>query len=124
MISHRIVIGSVAGVAMALTACGASYPAPTQPLADVQAADRSAQELGANTDPPAKLQLTLAQEQAQNATKAMKDGDNKRAETLLLRAKADAELAVSLAREQKARAELAEATEKAHVQTTTQGAAK
>ena len=125
MILDRIAIGTVAGVVIALTAaCGASYPAPTQPLADVQAADRSAQELGANTDPAAKLELTLAQEQAQNATKLMKEGDNKRAEALLLRAKADAELALSLARETKARTALAEATEKANLQTTTQGAAK
>ncbi len=126
MIWNRIFFsGTVAGV-LALTAgCGAAYPTPTQPLADVQAADRSAQELGANTDPAAKLELTLAQEQASTATKLMKDGDNKRAEALLLRAKADAELSISLAREQKAKAELQEATEKAGVQATAnQGAAK
>lgn len=125
MNSHRIVIATFAGVVAAMTAgCGAAYPAPTQPLADVQAADRSAQELGANTDPAAKLELTLAQEQAANATKLMKDGENKKAESLLLRAKADAELAVSLARETKARSELAEATEKANTQTKNGGAAK
>jgi len=120
-----LLIGTVAGGVLALTAgCGASYPTPTQPLADVQAADRSAQELGANADPAARLHLTLAQEQAANATKLMKDGENKRAESLLLRAKADAELALSLARETKAKAALQEATEKANVQTTNQGAPK
>ena len=123
-IPDRIAITLAGLVLVTTTACGSSYPAPTQSLADVQAADRSAQELGANADPAAKLELTLAQEQASNATKLMKDGENKRAETLLMRAKADAELAVSLAREQKARTELAEATEKATIQTANQGAAK
>ena len=125
MICDRIVTRAVAAVALALAAgCGASYPAPTQPLADVQSADRSAQELGANADPAAKLHLTLAEEQMTKATKLMNDGENRRAESLLLRAKADAELAISLAREQKAKSDLLEATEKATVQTTKQGAPK
>ena len=123
MICNQIVTRAVAGVALALAAgCGGSYPTPTQPLADVQSAERSAQELGANADPAAKLHLTLAQEQTTKATKLMADGENRRAEALLLRAKADAELAVSLAREQKAKSDLQEATEKANVQTTKQGA--
>jgi len=106
-----------AAVAMLTAGCGSSYPAPTQPLSDAQAADRSAQELGADADPAAKLHLKLAQEQMANAKKLMADGENKKAEALLLRAKADAELALSLAREQKAKGDVQQATEKATLQT-------
>ena len=130
MISDRIVYRSlfaaVAGAAVAFAVgCGGSYPAPTQPLADAEAADRSAQELGANNVPAAQLHLKLAQEQTTNARKLMKDGENKRAEALLLRAKADAELALSLAKEQKAKGEVGQAAEKSNLQNQViQGAGK
>jgi uncharacterized protein YqfA (UPF0365 family) len=121
MIWDRIVSPTNAIIACALVtmtaACGGSYPAPTQPLADSESAERSAQELGADSDPAAKLHVKLADEQIANARKLMADGDNKRAEALLLRAKADAELAVSLAKEQKAKADVQAATEKANLTT-------
>ena len=130
MISDRIVyrslFGAVAGAAVTFAVgCGSSYPAPTQPLADAEAADRSAQELGANNVPAAQLHLKLAQEQTTNARKLMKDGENKRAEAMLLRAKADAELALSLAKEQKAKGEVGQAAEKSNLQNQViQGAGK
>ena len=130
MISDRIVyrslFGAVAGAAFAFAVgCGGSYPAPTQPLADAEAADRSAQELGANNVPAAQLHLKLAQEQTTSARKLMKDGENKRAEAMLLRAKADAELALSLAKEQKAKGEVGQAAEKSNLQNQViQGAGK
>ena len=130
MISDRIVyrslFGAVAGAAVAFAVgCGSSFPAPTQPLADAEAADRSAQELGANNVPAAQLHLKLAQEQTTNARKLMKDGENKRAEAMLLRAKADAELALSLAKEQKAKGEVGQAAEKSNLQNQViQGAGK
>ncbi len=125
-IVHRSLFGAVAGAAVAFAVgCGSSYPAPTQPLADVEAADRSAQELGANNVPAAQLHLKLAQDQTTNARKLMKDGENKRAEAMLLRAKADAELALSLAKEQKAKGEVGQAAEKSNLQNQViQGAGK
>ena len=84
-------------------ACGASIPPPTQRLADAQSATRSARELGANNEPAAQLSLKLADEQISQAQKAIVDGDNKRAESLLVRAKADAELAVAQSREKGAK---------------------
>jgi len=125
-IVHRSLFGAVAGAAVAFAVgCGSSYPAPTQPLADVEAADRSAQELGANNVPAAQLHLKLAQEQTTNARQLMKDGENKRAEAMLLRAKADAELALSLAKEQKAKGEVGQAAEKSNLQNQViQGAGK
>jgi hypothetical protein len=98
--------------------CGASHPAPTQSLADVQAADRSARELGANSVPQANLHLQYAEEQTNRASRLMKDGDNERAAALLVRAKADAELAVALAHEQRAKSDLQEAAQKAKSTTT------
>jgi len=82
-----------------LWACGASFPAPTQRMADAQAAERSAREVGANNEPAAQLSLKLAQDQIASAQKVMLEGDNERADSLLIRAKADAELALAQARE-------------------------
>lgn len=108
-------------------ACGASIPPPTQRLADAQSAERSALELGANSEPKAQLSLRLAQEQIAQANTAMSDGDNVRAESLLIRAKADAELAVVQAREKGAKLEVQRAVNDSAAQKATnagQGAVK
>lgn len=76
----------------------ASAPPPVQQMADAQSASRSADELGAQKNPKAQLHLKLAEEQISLARAAMKDDDNERAESLLTRAKADAELAIALTR--------------------------
>jgi len=73
--------------------------------ANTAAAVRAAQEVGAQTNPQAALHLKLAQEQLDQAKQLIADGDNQRAEFVLLRANSDAELAVALARESSARAE-------------------
>jgi len=86
--------------------CAATYPLPTQRMADAESAQRSARELGADTKPTAQLSLKLADEQIAQAKSAIQRGDNQRADFLLIRAKADAELALALAREQDAVAAL------------------
>lgn len=98
--------------------CAASFPTPTQSLADAQSAERSAAELGAGTQPKAQLHLQLAQEQIAKATVAMKDGDNERANGLLMRARADAELAIALTRDQSAAVAAQKATVQANAQQT------
>lgn len=106
--------------------CAGSVP-PTQQMADVQAANRSATELGAERDPRAQLHLKLAEEQMRQAEVAMNDGDNERAESLLMRAKADAELAVALTREDAANTEASNAVDQSNSQRSTnieQGAAQ
>ena len=113
------VIASILAFAPFAWGCGASYPAPTQPLADATAADRSATELGANADPAAQLYLKLADEEIKQANRAMTEGDNKRAQFLLVRAKADAELAVALAKQTNAKQAVMKATEDAEKQTQT-----
>lgn len=98
-----ILIGATA------VACGATFPTPTQRMADAESAERSAREMGAAEQPGAKLHLQLAQEQIAGAKSSVEEGDNERADMLLVRAKADAELAIALARELTAKVELQEA---------------
>jgi hypothetical protein len=110
-----------------VTGCGGSIPPPTERLADAQSAERSARELGANRVPAAQLSLKLSQDQIAQAEKAMSENDNERADALLIRAKADAEVAIAQARESGAKAGHEEAVEDSAAQKTTnaaQGAVK
>jgi len=118
---------SIAVVAPFVWACGASFPPPTQRMAEAQSAERSANELGANSVPAAQLSLKLAQEQIGQAQKAMAAGENKRADGLLIRARADAELAIAQARERGAKIEGQKAVDDSATQKDTnvgQGAVK
>jgi hypothetical protein len=105
----RHILGFVVS-AVLLAGCG-SYPAPTERAASAEAAIRGAQEVGAGSVPSAALSVKLAQEEVQKAKQLMQDGDNKRAELILMRAQADAELALSQAREQQAKVEAEKAVE-------------
>ena len=110
-----------------LSACGATFPPPTQRMADAQSAERSARQVGAENEPVARLSLTLAQEQISQAEKAMTDGENERADSLLIRAKADAELAIAQAKAKEARVAGKEAVDDSTAQKATnigQGAVK
>jgi hypothetical protein len=84
------------------TGCSKSWPEPKQPMADAESASRSARELGAEDQPAAKLKVTLADEQIAEAKARIAEDDNERATYLVVRARADAELALALAHEQKA----------------------
>jgi Domain of unknown function (DUF4398) len=90
--------------------CG-SYPAPTARMATSEAAVRAAHEVNADQDPQGALHMKMAQEEIDQAKQQITDGDNKRAEFTLLRADADGELAVALARESKAKTDAAKSTE-------------
>jgi hypothetical protein len=96
--------------ALALAGC-ASYPAPVQRLADAEASSRGAVEVGVNTSPQAQLHLTMAREEIGRAKRFMADGDNKRADFMLMRARADAELALGFAHETQAEGAAAKALE-------------
>src|SRR4029078_9957229 len=82
-----------------LAGCG-SYPPPTEPMTTAEAAIRGAEEVNASQIPRAALHLKLAQEQTDKAKRLMEDGYNERAELTLKRAQADAELAISISKEQ------------------------
>jgi len=99
--------------------CAGTYPPPTQQMADVQAANRSANEVGAQSNPKAQLHLKLAEEQMKQAKTAMDNDDNKVAESLLMRAKADAELAIALTREETATTGAEKATDRSDAQRST-----
>ncbi len=99
--------------------CAGNYPPPTQQMADVESADRSANELGAQNNPRAQLHLKLAEEQMKQAKSAMEAEDNERAESLLMRAKADAELAVALTREDDAKVQAGKAVDRSNAQHST-----
>ena len=60
---------------------------------------RAAEELGSSKVPEAKLHVQLAKEELGNAEALAKEGDSERANSMLLRAEADAQLAVALSRE-------------------------
>jgi hypothetical protein len=93
---------------LAFAAGCASFPAPTERMASSEAAARSAREVGAERVPQASLQLRLSEEQIARAKALMAEGDNEQADLLLQRAQADAELSLSLAREDQARKEAAQ----------------
>jgi hypothetical protein len=127
MHSSTILIGAISLAALACAACATSFPAPTQNLADAESAERSASELGAASRPSAQLHLRLASEQIAQASGAMKDGDNERANGLLLRARSDAELAIALMRYQSAETDAQKAAVQSNAQQTVnanQGAAQ
>jgi hypothetical protein len=94
-----------------LAACGGSFPPPDDRLRSTEASVRSAQDLGAANTPQAALHVKLAQEQLDKAKQLMKDGENQRADSILLRATADAELAALLAKETSVKSEAAQVGE-------------
>ena len=98
-------------IALALVGCGGSYPEPKDQQTASEAAVRSAVEVGADKDPTATLHLKYAKDQNEEAKKLIADGDNHRAEMVLARAKADAELSLMLAKahNEKVQAEKSEA---------------
>jgi outer membrane PBP1 activator LpoA protein len=99
-------------LAAVLTACGAAFPPPNDQVATTQGAVRAAEEAGADKDPEAQLYLKLAREQLDKARELMTEGQHERADRLLRRSEADADLARGLARSKGAAAE-AEAAKKA-----------
>ena len=113
--------------ALLLAGCASTFPVPTQRLADAESAQRSARELGAGNQPDAQLHLKLADEQMVLAKREMADGDNRAADFVLVRARADSELALALAREQNAKVDVQRAVDTSNNTATTnaiQGAVK
>jgi|GEM_PF-671803 len=103
---------SIASAGLVLVACG-SVPPPNDRAANSEAAIRGAREVGAEQVPQASLHLKLAEEQLAKGKSQIKDGDNKQAGYTLLRAQADAELALALAKENKTRTDAQQVVDKA-----------
>lgn len=101
-----------ASTVLGTVACGGSYPVPTSQLSAAEAAARSAKELGADKVPKAQYHVKLAEEQIAQAKLLIKEDNNHRADMVLQRASADAELAVMLAKEKAAKEELEQLQQK------------
>lgn len=84
-------------IAMVSVACGSVAP-PNEKLTEAEAAVRSAREVGAPEVPRASLHLRLAEEQLDKARNLMAREEFQRADLALTRAKADAELAIAVAK--------------------------
>lgn len=108
---NRVVMaGSILFAAM-IAGC-ASGPTFNQSSEASTSAIRAAEEVGAPDVPRASLYLQLAKEELAGAKKLSEKGEKERAVSLLLRAEADAELAVALSHEQTEKTEAAQAMEK------------
>jgi hypothetical protein len=99
---------SVLLAAAALAACGGAQLNQNK-LAEVQAAVTAADAVGAANQPQAELHLQLARDQLAQAQRVAKDGDEERAALLLERSRADADLALQLARTEQEREKAREA---------------
>ena len=97
-------------VGLTFLACGGAA-VPQDALTAAQADVKGAEVGGAAENPKAALHLKLAKDQIETAQKQISDGDNESAARTLDRAQADAELALSLAREAKAQGDASEASE-------------
>lgn len=102
---------TLSGLALVLTACGGGYPEPRSQLTNSEAAVRAAEVAGAQSSPQSALHLKRAREQVEGGKGLIHDGENERADWVLQRAEADAELALSLSRERTQRKKAAEAKE-------------
>ena len=94
-----------AGLGLWLAGCS-STPPPIQRMTTAKASVKAAQELGADRIPKAQLHLQLAEEQVRHADELVDDGKMERADLLLQRANADAQLAIAIARQDAARDQL------------------
>ncbi len=84
--------------------CAARAPVPTERFIASQASIRAAEEVGADMVPRADVHLRLAREQVERARRLSTEGTRDRARLMLMRAQADAELALAYAREERAEA--------------------
>jgi hypothetical protein len=107
---NRIGLG-MALVSLGLVAC-AGAPPPHERQAQSEAAVRGAREIGAERVPQAALHLKLAEEGVARGKAQIRDGDNRDADYTLMRAQADADLALALTRESRARLEAQQAADK------------
>ena len=101
------------GIGFLAIAAGCAAGVSNEKIAATDSSIRAAEELGAPKVPEASLHLQLAKEENEHAQKFLKDGDSKHAEGQLMRAQADAELALALAREAPMQREAQQETDRA-----------
>ncbi|MEN6473851.1 MAG: DUF4398 domain-containing protein [Syntrophaceae bacterium] len=104
-----IMMFAVAVVATAIIAGCANAPLRTEASTS---GIRAAEEVGAANVPQASLHLQLAKEELERAQALSAKGEKEEADSMLLRAEADAELAVALSREDAEKTEARAAVER------------
>jgi len=92
----------VVAMAAVWIGCGSSKP-PTYQLTQSKAAVRGAQEVGAKDTPQAALHLKMARDNLRTAEELIIAREYGRAKGLLVRAEADANLAIALSNEAQAK---------------------
>ena len=98
----NLILPSAVGLAFACQlGCAAAQLRTTPTTSGI----RAAEEVGASSVPKASLHLQLAREELARAQALSEDGEHEQADSMLLRAEVDAELAVILARENAERAQ-------------------
>ena len=97
-------------ITLLIAGCGSSEEVINKE--ESTSAIRAAQEVGATDIPSASLYLQLAKEGLAEAEALAKDGEKEQAESMLLRAQADAELAIILSHSDAAKTEANEALER------------
>jgi chromosome segregation ATPase len=103
-------LGVCAASSALLVACGGAA-VPQERLTSVERAISAAEAGGAPAVPKAQLHLKQANDQLASAKALIADGEEERADWVLQRAEVDAELALTLAREDTAKKEAQEAVE-------------
>ena len=91
-LNMAMLAGSVLFAAV-IAGCGSGTAVNKEPTTS---AISSAEEAGASASPNASLYLLLAKEELQNASSMATKGDKDQAQSLLMRAQADGELAIAL----------------------------
>lgn len=98
--------------ALFMFACSSGSPKPIAQIASSEGAIRGANEAGAQSVPNAKLYVQMAQENRERALVLVEKDKNKQAEGLLMRSEADAELALAIARADRAARDAGKASER------------
>jgi hypothetical protein len=108
----RINMASAAGsflLAVAIAGCASGPPVNKEASTS---AIRAAEEVGASKIPSASFYLQLAKEESEKGRVLAAGGDKEKAESMLTRAQADAELAVALSRGDADKTEAAQSMER------------
>lgn len=106
---HKTVAAAIVLLAMMIAGCGS---APEINKEASTSAIRAAEESGASKVPSASLYLQLAKEELEFAKGLAANDEKEKAESMLLRAQADGELAVALSRSVSDKTEAANAVER------------
>lgn len=105
---------TIATLVLTATTCVAcaSTPVPADKYARARGAIQTAETMNVERMPNAATHLTLARQELDHAKDLLSKGENEQAGYVLLKAEADAEAAVSLAREVWAKQEAAQTIER------------